>query len=119
MERRCGLAHHAELGTVIIAKAIISSSCVVRTNLEKLLATTKPQRVVIAAPVMLKGAEQRLRNAFPIEISSRFEFVTFAIDSKKEGPVVIPGVGGMVEERLGLTGRSARFMPSLVSEWRS
>jgi hypothetical protein len=105
--------------TIIVAKAIISSSCIVRTNLEKLLSKVNPVRVVIAAPVMLRGADAILRKAFPDSISSRFEFVTFAIDSQRRGSIVVPGVGGMVEERLGLAGKSRRFVPALVSEWRN
>lgn len=103
------------IDTVIIAKSIISSGCIVRTNLEEFLTARKPKHIVIAAPVMLAQADAHLRAAFPSRISKRFDFVTFAIDSKKEGAVVRPGVGGMVEKRLGLSGPLA---PTIVREWR-
>lgn len=105
-----------QLDTVVIAKSIISSGCIVRTNLEALLKERKPKRILIVAPVMLEGAEAQLRAAFSKTISKRFEFITFATDSRKDGHVVTPGVGGMVEERLGLHGKIA---PALVREWRS
>jgi hypothetical protein len=104
------------IDTVIIAKSIISSGCIVRTNLEEFLNARKPKHIVIAAPVMLTSADDELRRSFPAKISKRFEFVTFAIDSRKEGDVVRPGVGGMVEERLGLTGR---VFPDIVAQWRA
>ena len=105
--------------TVIVASAIIASGCTTRTILEQFLENNAPHRIVIAAPVMLRGAERRLRAAFSTDISSRLEFVTFAIDSKKEGAEVVPGIGGMGEERLGLSGKSPRFMSALVQEWRA
>lgn len=102
--------------TVVIAKSIISSSCIVRTNLEKLLLRLKPKRIIIAAPVMFEGAEERLRKNFSRAIGERFEFVAFATDTKKDGIVVVPGVGGVVEERLGYT--PTRRRPKLVSDWQ-
>ncbi len=105
--------------TVVIAKSIIASGCIVRTNLEKFLTEVKPVRILIAAPVMLSGAEKQLRDDFPPSISKRFEFLTFAIDSVQEGRTVKPGVGGQVEARLGLKGKSDRFSPALVKEWRA
>jgi hypothetical protein len=60
-----------------------------------------PSRVFVAAPVMLKGAEERLASEFPWEISSRFEYRMFAIDDEKdEEENVLPGIGGSVYERL-------------------
>lgn len=105
--------------TVVIAKSIIASGCIVRTNLEKFLKAAEPRRIVIAAPVMLVGAEAQLRAAFPTSISNRFEFLTFATDAVRDGNTVRPGVGGQVEERLGLKGKSERFSPTLVKEWRA
>ncbi len=105
--------------TVVIAKSIIASGCIVRTNLEKFLTEVKPLRIVIAAPVMLAGAEQQLKDDFPAAISKRFEFLTFATDSVRDGSTVKPGVGGRVEARLGLEGKSDRFSPALVKEWRA
>jgi hypothetical protein len=101
--------------TVVIAKSIISSGCIARTNLEEFLAARKPKQILIAAPVMVKGADEHLRASFAASVARRFKFITFAIDSQVEGGVVRPGVGGMVEERLGLTGK---ISPSIVKEWR-
>ncbi len=104
-----------QVDTVVVLKSIISSGCIVRTNLEKFLANAKPRRIVIAAPVMLKGADVGLRRQFPKKVASLFEFVTFAVDDEKKDNVVVPGVGGWVEERLGLKHTRARFMPALVA----
>ncbi len=113
------LTNHPNVETVVVAKAIISSGCIVRTHLEKFLTESQPKRVIIAAPVMVKGADQQVASAFPKAISRTFEFVTFAKDPAA-GPdgVVRPGVGGVVEERLGLKDRPERFSPALISAWR-
>ncbi len=109
----------SKIDTVIVAKAIISSGCIVKTHLENFLLRAQPNRVVIAAPVMVKSAEKQLRAAFAREISERFEFVVFAKDpAPQTGKIVTPGVGGMVEELLGLQSKTARFSPTLVSSWR-
>lgn len=71
----------------------------------------------VGAPVMLQGAEDQLRAEFSDSISRRFEFVTFAMDSVRQGATVEPGIGGQVEERLGLGGK--RCSPDLVKEWRT
>jgi hypothetical protein len=106
------------LPSVVIVKSIISSGCIVRTNLEKFLTLARPERIFIAAPVMLKGADETLRGEFSPEIARRFEFVTFAIDARRDGrtKAVVPGVGGWVDERLGLKDKSPRFAPALVRE---
>jgi hypothetical protein len=100
---------------VVIAKSIISSGCIARTNLEEFLAARKPKHILIAAPVMVKGADEHLRASFAANVARRFKFLTFAIDSQLEGGVVRPGVGGMVEQRLGLSGK---ISPAIVKEWR-
>lgn len=104
------------VSTVVVAKSIISSSCIVRTNLEKLLLRLDPTRIIIAAPVMFDGAEERLKKNFSRSVGDKFEFVAFAIDTKKDGDVVVPGVGGMVEKRLDYT--KTRALPKLVNEWQ-
>jgi len=77
------------IDSVIIAKSIVSSGCIVRTHLEQLLERTKPKRIFIAAPVMMKGADGALRRAFPASVAARFEFVTFAVDSKRSANGVV------------------------------
>lgn len=100
--------------TAIILKSIISTGCVVRAHIETLLTKVQPERIIIAAPVMFKGADRELKKSFPKQISDRFEFVTLATDSKKDGDVVRPGIGGMVYERLGLKDRPPRALPKLI-----
>jgi hypothetical protein len=107
--------------TFIIVKSIISGACVVKTNLTYAISIANPTRIFVASPVMLEGAEGRLAHEFPEEISRKFEFVTFAIDTDKDGENVIPGIGGSVYELLGL-GNSKdknRYVPRLVKERRA
>lgn len=103
---------------LIVVKSIISGSCVVRTNIATLIDRNLPERVIVAAPVMLKGAPDRLANEFPPAIAERFSYVTFAIDDEK-GPDdnVIPGIGGSVYERLGFEDKNA-YVPELVKQRR-
>lgn len=105
--------------TLIIAKSIISTSCVVRTQLTRLIGKITPKRIIIAAPVMYKDAQPNLNKEFPVDISSRFEFLTFAIDDERVGSTVIPGIGGFVTSRLGLgtTMRdNNRYIPEIVKQ---
>ena len=110
-----------ELGHVIIAKSIISSGCIIRTNLDDFLSRANPEHIIIAAPVMLHGANDVLKAEFAPRVSKRFEFVTFAVDAKRDAVTrdVVPGVGGRVEKRLGLDKKSPRFSPALVRQRRS
>jgi hypothetical protein len=103
---------------VVVVKSIISGACVVKTNLATLLEDALPQRVVVAAPVMLKGADSRLAAEFPAEMAERFEYVTFAIDDEK-GPDnnVVPGIGGSVYERLNVPDKIA-YVPEIVKQRR-
>lgn len=101
--------------TVVVVQSIISSSCIVRTCLEKILLRLAPKRIIIAAPVMLDGAESRLKKDFSPAIGERFEFVAFAVDTMTQGNIVVTGVGGMVEERLGY--KPSRRLPKLVNDW--
>lgn len=103
---------------LIIVKSIISSSCVVKTQLLRLISTIMPEKIFIVAPVMFIGAEKNLSNEFPKEISDKFLFITFAIDDEQNGREIIPGIGGMVYDRLGLGGESRKnqYIPRLVQE---
>ena len=104
----------------LVVKSIISSACVVRTNITELVYDRDPARVLVFAPVVLRGAEQKLRDEFEDDIARRFEFYWFAEDDEKEGENVKPGVGGQVYERLGLGSRADknRITPALVRERR-
>lgn len=105
----------------IVVKSIISGACVVKTNLTRAISLTDPERIFVAAPVLLKGAEKRLAKEFPDAISKKFEFVYFAVDTEKDGENVIPGIGGSVYELLGLgnSKEKNKYVPTIVKERRS
>lgn len=106
---------------LIIIKSIISSSCVVRTNLTRLIEESNPEQILVVAPVLLKGATRNLENEFDDDISKKFDYIYFAEDDMKtkEG-LVEPGIGGDVYKRLGFEGQNAknRFVPNIVKERR-
>lgn len=108
-----------EADVLIVCKSIIFTSCVVRTNLTRLIEKSVPQRIIIAAPVIFRGAERALKNEFAREIADRFEFVFFARDSdvNKENEVV-PGIGGSIYQRLGLGDAVSKnqHMPEVVRQ---
>lgn len=101
---------------LIIVKSIISSSCVVKTQLTRLIDRIHPDIVAILAPVMYKDAQPNLLKEFPKEISDKFNFLQFAIDEDRNGDEVIPGVGGIVYPRLGLGNLNTKnqYMPQMV-----
>lgn len=106
---------------LIVVKSIISSACVVRTNLSNLIANTSPKRIFVVAPVMFKGADKSLECEFEQEISSRFEYLTLAVDDEKhDGKWVVPGVGGDIYTRLGYGGLENKnnHVPLLVKARR-
>lgn len=109
----------AKVDHLIVLKSIISGTCVVRTNLLRLLDEAHPGTVHILAPVMLTGAKDRLAQSLPSELVSQFDFVSFAVDTEvtSEG-IILPGIGGEIYERLGLGGivEKNAAMPSLVEE---
>ncbi|MDD6766642.1 MAG: hypothetical protein PUF30_06705 [bacterium] len=104
---------------LIVVKSIISSSCVVKTQLTRLIGKIHPDRIAIMAPVMYKDGVPNLMKEFPQDIVERFHFVTFAVDEDRtpEGEVV-PGIGGMVYRRLGLGDINAKnsYIPQMVLE---
>lgn len=105
--------------TLILVKSIISTSCVVKTQLTRLVNTIKPHDIYIVSPVMYKDASSRLEKEFPISISKKFLFFTFAIDTIKDiQGHVLPGVGGMVYPKLGLgdSHEKNKYVPNLVKE---
>lgn len=109
----------ANCRSLIITKSIISSSCVVKTQLLRLISCLSPDLIFISAPVMFKDAEENLKKEFPTEISDRFRFVTFAIDDEIDGSEIVPGIGGWIYPRLGL-GQDANtknsYIPHIVLE---
>lgn len=104
----------------IVVKSIISGACVVKTNLLRALSQAEPARILVAAPVLLEGAEDRLRDEFPPTMHSRFEFVHFTTHTERNGENVVPGIGGSIYELLGLGDKTAKnkYLPELVRERR-
>ncbi|MDY3069929.1 MAG: hypothetical protein SOR57_09840 [Parabacteroides sp.] len=101
---------------LIIVKSIISSSCVVKTQLTRLIDRVHPEMIVIMSPVMYKDAQPNLLKEFPNEISNKFQFIQFAVDEDRQGNEVIPGIGGMVYPRLGLgdINKKNQYIPKMV-----
>jgi uracil phosphoribosyltransferase len=109
----------ASSDNLIVCKSIIYTSCVVRTNLLYMIEQVQPKRIVIAAPVMFEGAEEKLRREFPTQISGKFEFLYFAVDDEANAQgEVIPGIGGIVYERLGIGNARTKnqYTPEIVWE---
>ena len=105
--------------TMIVVKSIISTSCVVKSQLNYLVKRVNPQKIIIAAPVMFISAKDSLMKEFPSSISSKFQFLTFAIDDVRDDKgVVLPGVGGMVYSKLGLGNQVEKnlYMPQIVKD---
>ncbi len=102
---------------LIIAKSVISGSCVVRTNILELIEHIDPEKIFIVSPVMHSKSEAALRADFPSEIANKFEFLTFAVDEDKaDDGEVKPGIGGQIYPLLGLKDQPAKtgYMPDLV-----
>lgn len=121
IRRRYVEPHGKQIDAVIVVKSIISTACVVRTNLLDLLDDTKPRRIIVAAPVLYKDAEKSLQRDFPEEIAEKFEYVYFAKDSiRTNDGIVHPGIGGQVYKLLGLgTGsRKNQYNPTVVRSRR-
>lgn len=106
---------------LVVVKSIISSACVVRTNLSNLIANANPRRIFVVAPVMFKGVDQSLRHDFDPSISERFEYIALAIDDeKRDGKWIAPGVGGDIHTPLGYGGAEKKnaHVPALVKARR-
>ena len=101
---------------LVIVKSIISTSCVVKTQLTRLIGKISPRQIAILAPVMYKDGIPNLMREFPEEINRKFHFVTFAIDDERVGSEVVPGIGGMVYPRLGLVDIETKnhYIPEMV-----
>ncbi len=106
----------AKCRLLVIVKSIISSSCVVKTQLTRLIDRVHPEMIVIMAPVMYKDAQPNLLKEFPEEISNKFYFLQFAVDDDCQGSEVFPGIGGMVYPRLGLgdINKKNQYIPQMV-----
>lgn len=101
---------------LVIVKSIISTSCVVKTQLTRLIGKISPRQIAILAPVMYKDGKPNLMREFPEEINRKFNFITFAVDDERKGNEVVPGIGGMVYPRLGFVDIETKnhFIPEMV-----
>jgi hypothetical protein len=103
---------------LVVVKSIISTSCVVRTNILSLIEKVQPEKIYILAPVIFRGSEESLREEFPENISKRFEFAYFAVDKDRDQSTgdILPGIGGQIYQLLGMTDQPARvgYIPKLV-----
>lgn len=104
---------------LVIAKAVISGSCVVRTNILELIEDLNVSKIFIVAPVMHSKSEKSLRDEFPEEIADKFVFISLAVDNDRAANgEVVPGIGGQIYDLLGLEDQPARtnYMPLLVKQ---
>lgn len=98
---------------LIVTKSIISSSCVIRSQIMRLISRHDFEKIYIASPVMYKDANTNLRNEFPETIYNLFDFIYFAIDDEKdEKGWVIPGIGGSVYANLDIEPR--HYYPQIL-----
>ena len=106
---------------LVIVKSIISSACVVKTNLTNLIQDIEPNNIFIVAPVMHTDAEKNLKSEFPSAITEKFKYIYFAIDDEMQSNGnLVPGIGGNVYQRLGFKDQDDKnkFIPKLVKERR-
>ena len=104
---------HENVHTLIITKSIISSSCVIKSQIMRLTSKYDFNKIYIVSPVMYKDAEINLREEFPESIYRLFEFIYFAVDEDKDdNGWVIPGIGGSVYEKLGIESRT--YYPEIL-----
>lgn len=107
---------------LVVVKSIISGACVVKTNLINLIQKIEPEKIFIVAPVMYHTAEEKLESEFDSEIYKKFQYFYFAKDDERtsEGEV-IPGIGGIVYDRLGFDGQYGKnlYTPKIVKSRRA
>lgn len=101
---------------LLIIKSIINTSCVIQTQLTRMIGKFYPKKIIILSPVSYIDAEINLQKEFPKSISEKFDFRCFAIDDKRDGDIVLPGIGGEVYSRLGLGDASQKnaYFPELI-----
>ena len=106
---------------LVIVKSVISSACVVKTNLTNLIQDINPVSIFVVAPVMHTDAEKKLNSEFPRAITQKFKYIYFAIDDEMEtNGNLVPGIGGNVYQRLGFKDQDDKnkFIPKLVKDRR-
>jgi len=111
----------SKVNYLIIVKSIISGTCVVKTNLTNLIQKIEPEQIFVVAPVIYQGAEEKLKAEFEEDIYQKFQFFYFTRDDERnKSGEVIPGIGGMVYERLGFDGQTDKnkYIPEIVKTRR-
>jgi len=106
---------------LVIVKSIISSACVVKTNLTNLIQDIEPDNIFVVAPVIHTDAEKNLKSEFPSAITEKFKYIYFAMDDEMQSNGnLVPGIGGNVYQRLGFKDQDDKnkFIPKLVKERR-
>jgi hypothetical protein len=107
---------------LVVLKSIVADGCTVKTNIQEVLASVQPDRVVVAAPVVLKGSDERVRQDFSPDVASRFEFTFLAEDdARTDEGFVQPGIGGEVYRLLGLGSKdeAKRYRPQILDQRRA
>ena len=106
---------------LIVVKSIISTSCVIRTNLTNLINKSIPQNIFVVSPVMYYRAKAGLKREFDKSINDKFQFFYFAQDNERtEDGEVVPGIGGMIYNRLGFKAEDKNYhIPEIVKTRRS
>jgi hypothetical protein len=120
--RRYSEPLQAPLDALVVLKSIVSDGSTVKTNIQEVVSQMKPARVIVASPVVLSGAPDRVREEFDSPLAERFEFVYLAEDDvRDERGMVVPGIGGEVYRLLGLGGKAEalRYRPRILDERRA
>ncbi len=50
----------AQIDALVVLKSIVADGCTVKTNIQEVIASTNPKRVIVSAPVVLTGAADEL-----------------------------------------------------------
>jgi hypothetical protein len=107
---------------LVVVKSIISGACVVKTNLLELIQKIEPEKIFIVAPVIHTQSEAKLKQEFTPNIYNKFQFIYFAQDDEQtpDGEM-IPGIGGMVYDRLGFKDQDDKnhYIPKIVKSRRA
>lgn len=106
---------------LVILKSIISSGCVVKHNILSILSRINPDEIAIVSPVSYFNSDSELKSQFQSDISSKFTYLSFAIDDERDDKGnIFPGIGGNVYNRLGFKDQETKnkHTPLLVKERR-
>ena len=107
---------------LVIVKSIISSGCVVKNEFNGSNSDYTPTKDIHCRTCDLFGRRKKDSLAeFEASVYEKFQFIYLAEDDERtdEGEV-IPGIGGMVYDRLGFSGQDDknRYIPELVKARR-